>query len=363
MAEAMRVGVIGCGAISGNYIDAARRLPEIEIVAVADLRQDVAEAKAREFQIAAAPTMDQLLADPSIELVLNLTIPKAHVEVSRSILEAGKHLYSEKPLAVTREQGRQLLELAAAKNLRVGCAPDTFMGTGVQTARHAIDTGAIGRPVAFTAFMMYRGPEAWHANPQFYFEAGAGPMFDMGPYYLTALLNFFGPIRRITGAASIAVPDRTITSKPHFGEKIRVETPDHVCGTMEFENGVIGTIIQSFATWHPTYDRKFPLTVFGTDATLKVPDPNLFDGPVEIRQGQDADWQEIPSRFAAGYGRSVGAADMARAIRENRPHRASGELGYAILDAMAGFLDSAASGCAHEPAFKFERPAPMPMIE
>ena len=362
MAEVMRVGVLGCGAISGNYIDAARRFPEIEIVAVADLRQNVAEAKAREFQIAAAPTVEQLLGDPSIELVLNLTIPKAHVEVSRLILEAGKHVYSEKPLAVTREEGRQLLDFAAEKNLRIGCAPDTFMGTAVQTARQAIDSGVIGRPVAFTAFMMYRGPEAWHANPQFYFEAGAGPMFDMGPYYLTALLNFFGPIRRISGSASIAIPDRTITSEPHYGEKIRVETPDHVCGTIEFENGVIGTIIQSFAIWHQIYDRKFPLTVFGTDATLKVHDPNQFDGPVEIRAAQDTDWHEIPSRFAAGSGRSVGAADMATAIRNDRPHRASGELGYAILDAMAGFLDSAASGRVHEPSVKFERPEPMPMV-
>jgi predicted dehydrogenase len=247
--------------------------------------------------------------------------------------------------------------MAARKNLRIGCAPDTFMGTGIQTARHAIDTGAIGRPVAFMASMMGRGHESWHANPTFFYEPGAGPMFDMGPYYLTALLNFFGPIRRITGAASIAVPERTITSQPRFGEKIHVQTPDHVCGTIEFASGVVGTMMQTFATWHPTYDRDFPITVYGTDGTLKVPDPNLFDRPVMIRGAADADWREVPSAFVKGYGRSVGAAEMARAIREKRPHRASGELGFAVLDAMAGFLESAGSGRAHEQMVNFERPA------
>jgi predicted dehydrogenase len=359
MAEAMRIGVIGCGAISGVYIDTAWRFPDIKIVAVADLRHDIAQAKAREFDLPAAPTVEQLLADPSIELVMNLTIPKAHAAVSQAILEAGKHVYCEKPLAVTRDDGRKLIERAAHEKLRIGCAPDTFMGTGVQTARHAIDSGMVGRPVGFTACMMGRGHESWHANPAFYYEIGGGPMFDMGPYYLTALLNFFGPIRRITGAASIAIPERTITSQPRHGEKIHVQTPDHICGTIEFDNGVVGTMVQSFATWHPTYDPDFPITVYGTEGTLKVPDPNLFDRPVQMRTAADTEWHEVPGISPTGYGRSIGAAEMARAIRQNRPHRASGELGFAVLDAMAGFLESAASGRAHEPDVKFERPAPM----
>ena len=357
----MRLGLIGCGAISGIYIDKARSFPEIQIVSVADIRQEAAEATAKEFDIPSAPTVEKLLQDPSIEMVVNLTVPRAHADVSLAILNAGKHVYSEKPLGVTREEGMAILALADRKNLRVGCAPDTFMGGAIQTARRVIDRGEIGRPVAFTAFLMTHGHESWHANPAFFYEPGGGPMFDMGPYYLTALLNFFGPIRRIMGCASIAIPERIVTSKPRFGEKIRVQTPDHVCGTMEFENGAIGTMIQSFATWHPTYDRQFPMTIYGTDATLKIPDPNLFDGAVQIRRPNDADWSQLPIPFITGYGRSVGVADMARAIRESRPHRASGEYGFAILDAMAGFLDSAASGCAYEPSVKFERPEPMPL--
>src|SRR5207237_6248349 len=182
------------------------------------------------------------------------------------------------PLGVTREEGRQVLDAAARKGVRVGCAPDTFMGSGIQTARKLIDTGVIGRPVAFTAFMMCRGHEHWHPSPEFYYEPGGGPMFDMGPYYLTALFNFFGPIKRLFGAASIAIPERTITSQPKSGRKITVRTPDHICGTVEFHNGAVGTIIQTFATHHPTYDGEQPITVYGPEGTLKVPDPNPFDG-------------------------------------------------------------------------------------
>ena len=360
MPERVRVGVIGCGSVSGQYLHAARAFPLLQIAGVADLNADAARARAAEFGVPRACTVDDLLSDQSIELVLNLTVPRAHGPVAIAALEAGKHTYCEKPLAVSREEGRRVLELAARKRLRVGCAPDTFMGSGIQAARQLIDDGAIGRPVAFTAFMMCRGHESWHPSPEFYYEPGGGPMFDMGPYYLTALLNFFGPIKRITGATSIAIPQRTIASQPKAGKRIDVRTPDHVCGTIEFENGVVGTIITSFATWHPTYDPRQPITVYGTEGTLKVPDPNQFDGPVHIRLANDADWHEAPHTFAEGYGRSVGLADMAQAIRADRPIRASGETGLAVLDAMQGFFDSAATGRAHEPQVKFERPPAMP---
>jgi len=359
MTRNVRVGLIGCGAISGAYLSAARGFPILEIVAAADINPDAAQIKAQEFGIPRACSVDELLADRSIELVLNLTVPKVHAPVTLRAVEAGKHVYCEKPLAVSREDGRTVLAIAAAKGVRVGCAPDTFLGAGLQTARKLIDDGAVGRPVAFTALMMCRGHEHWHPNPEFYYESGGGPMFDMGPYYLTALLHFFGPIKRITGAASIAIPERTITSQPKSGKRIKVETPDHVCGTIEFASGPVGTIIQTFATHHPTYDANQPITVYGTEGTLKAPDPNHFDGPVHIRLANEPEWRQTPPAFATGYGRSVGLADMAVALRSGRKHRAGGEVAFAVLDAMQGFLDSSASGRAHQPRVTFERPAPL----
>lgn len=361
MVEPLRVGVIGCGAISGAYLRGAGLFGGIRIVACADVVREAAERKAQEFSVPQVLSVDELLNDRDIDLVLNLTVPNAHAQIALRALEAGKHTYSEKPLATTRDDGRRILETAQRRGLRVGCAPDTFMGAGIQTARKLIDGGAIGAPVAFTAFMMNRGHEHWHPGPQFYYEPGGGPMFDMGPYYLTALINFFGPIRRVSGMASIAIPQRIITSQPHAGKVIDVTTPDHVCGTIEFENGVVGTMIQTFATHHPTYDAQQPITVYGTEGTLKAPDPNTFDGPVAIRLADDPAWRDVPHAFPCGYGRSVGLANQAQAIRDNRPHRASGELGFAVLDAMQGFLESSASGIAHRSQASVERPAPMPM--
>ena len=359
MTDPVRVGVVGCGAISGAYLAGARQFPVLKVVACADIDRAAAEAKAREFGVPRTCSVDELLRD-AIDVVLNLTVPKAHGLVGLAAVDAGKHTYSEKPLGVTRAEGRRLLDAAAAKGVRVGCAPDTFLGCGLQTARKLIDDGAIGRPVAFTAFMMNRGHETWHPNPQFYYEPGGGPMFDMGPYYLTALLNLFGPVRRLGGMASVAIPERTITSQPRFGTRIQVKTQDHVCGTMEFESGPVGTIIQSFAVHHPTYEQAHPITVYGTEGTMKVPDPNTFDGPVYVRRGGDAEWKEVPALFRKGYGRSVGLADMAYAIRTGRPHRASGELAFAVLDAMQGFFESSAGGTTYKPTATFRRPEPMP---
>jgi predicted dehydrogenase len=360
MPDPIRVGLVGCGAISGAYLAAAPSFPVMKIVACADLVRGAAERKAAEFRVPRVCSVDELLADPSIDVVLNLTVPKAHAQVALRALEAGKHTYSEKPLGVSRDEGRQILQASGARRLRVGCAPDTFLGTGVQTARKLIDDGAIGRPVAFTALYMSRGHETWHPSPEFYYERGGGPMFDMGPYYLTALFNLLGRPRRLTGAASVAVPERVITSQPKFGNTIHVETPDHVCGTLEFENGATGIVIQTFATHHPQYDERQPITIYGTEGTLKVSDPNTFDGPVHVRRGEDNEWREVPTSFVRGYGRSVGLADMAHAIRGGRPHRASGELAFAVLDVMQGFLESAEQGVAYVPAVPFERPAPMP---
>jgi predicted dehydrogenase len=366
--EKIRVGVVGCGAISGQYFKHAKSFPVLDIVCCADLIPDVAKSRATEYGISKACSVEDLLKDDSIQIILNLTVPKAHVTVALAAIAAGKHTYAEKPLGVTRDDGRRVIQAAKEKKLLVGCAPDTFLGAGIQTARKVIDSGAIGRPTAFTAFMMSPGVEHWHPNPEFYYEAGGGPMLDMGPYYLSALLNLLGPVKRISGLASIAIPSRTITHKnretgvpgPKFGKKITVETPDHICGVMEFANGCVGTIITSFATRFAGYDGKQPITIYGTEGTLRVPDPNGFDGPVHIRKNDDEDFSEVPHTFVKGYGRAVGLADMAYAIQSGRAHRASGEQALAVLDLMQGFLDSSASGEAYEPQVPYSRPAPMP---
>lgn len=355
----VKVGVVGCGKICGQYFNAAKNFPVLEMAACADLNLDVAKEAAKQFNVPRVLGVDEILKDPAIEIILNLTVPKAHVPVSLKAIESGKHVYLEKPLGVNRAEGHQLMDAARKKGVQIGCAPDTFMGAGIQTARKLLDDGAIGKPVAFTAFMMCPGHESWHPSPEFYYEVGGGPMFDMGPYYLTALLNFFGALKRITAAASIAIPDRTITSQPKAGKKIHVETPDHIAGTMEFENGVTGTIITSFATRFAPYDGKQPITVFGTKGTIRVPDPNGFDGPVHVRTTEDADWVEKPHEFVKGYGRAVGLADMAVAIRTGRNFRANGDQAMAVLDAMQAFLDSAEQGKAISPTLKYTRPEAM----
>jgi predicted dehydrogenase len=280
--------------------------------------------------------------------------------VAIQALQAGKHTYSEKPLGINRQEGQKLVDEAKKRGLRVGCAPDTFMGAGIQTARKVIDDQTIGRPLAFTAFMMGRGHESWHASPEFYYQVGGGPMFDMGPYYLTALLNLLGPIKRLSGMASIAIPERTITSQPKAGKKIQVETPDHIVGTIEFVNGCVGTIVQSFATMFPIHDGKQPITIYGEAGTLKVPDPNGFDGIVSLRLAGEKEWQEAPHAFVKGYGRSIGVADMAYAIRTGRPHRANLEQAFTVLDVMQGFLDSSSAGKMCAPVTTYQRPAAMP---
>ena len=359
--QKVRVGVVGCGKISDAYLSMARNLSVLEVAACADLVTEVAEAKARDFGIPLACTVDEMMADPTIEVVLNLTVPKAHVEIALRALEAGKHTYAEKPLGIDRAEAKRVLDLAERSSLRVGCAPDTVLGSGAQTARKLIDDDAIGRPVAFTAFMMGHGPEDWHPSPEFYYQPGGGPMFDMGPYYLTALLNLLGPVKRLTGLATTAIPERTITSQPRNGKKITVETPDHVCGMLEFENGCAGSIITSFATWNAVHDGKQPITIYGTEGVIRVPDPNAFDGPVSfIRNVKDAKWEDVPPAFPTGYGRSLGLADMATAIRTGRPHRATGDQGFAVLDLMQGFLESSTSGRAVMPSTQYRRPAPMP---
>jgi predicted dehydrogenase len=360
MPKAVKVGVVGVGKISDQYLGMAKNFPIVEMAAVADLDQARAKSQADKYGIPKVYSVDDIFKDDSIEIILNLTVPKAHVPIGLKAVAAGKHMYAEKPLGIDRAEGQKLLDAANKAKLRIGCAPDTFMGSGIQTARKLIDDGAIGKPVAFTAFMMCPGHESWHPSPEFYYEVGGGPMFDMGPYYLTALLNLLGPAKRVMGAASIAIPERTITSQPKHGKKVKVETPDHIAGTIEFEDGAMGTLITTFATRFATYDGKQPITIFGTEGTIRVPDPNGFDGPVHYRKNDDEEWRWQPPTFVKGYGRSIGLADMAHAIRTNRPHRASAEQAYAVLDLMQAFLDSSDQGKAIKPTIQYNRPKAMP---
>ena len=357
----VKVGCIGCGNISGQYLAMGRKFPVVEIVACADLERDRAETAARQHGIERVLSPAELLADAEIEVVLNLTIPAAHVPVSLAALDAGKHAYVEKPLGINRAEGQRLVEVAQGGGLRVGCAPDTFLGAGIQTCRKLIDDGALGKITAFTAAMISRGHEHWHPAPAFYYAPGGGPMMDMGPYYLTALLQLLGPIRRVTGFTSTAIPQRTITSQPLHGTRIDVQTPDHYCGVIEFAGGLVGSIIQSFAMRNADADGEHPIVIYGTEATLKVPDPNGFDGiPLIRHEGGDGQWHPVPHAFVTGYGRGVGLADIATAIRAGRPHRCSLEQAFCVLDAMQGFGDASQSGLAHTIEMEYERPKAMP---
>ncbi len=353
-----KVGVVGCGNISGIYFKNGKWLDSIEIVACADLVPERARAKAAEFGIPRSCTVEELLADPEIEIVINLTIPIAHAEVALAALEAGKCVYNEKPLAITRADGRKMLDLAKSKGLLVGGAPDTFMGGGLQTCRKLIADGAIGEPVAVSAFMLCHGHESWHPDPEFYYKVGGGPMFDMGPYYVTALVSLIGPIRRVTGSARITFPQRTITSQPKNGTKINVDVPTHVAGVMDFANGAVGTLVTSFDVW----SHRMPnIEIYGTEGSLGVPDPNSFGGPVLLRKPGDKDWSDIPlTHIYAENSRGLGVADMAYALRSGRPARASGELAYHVLDVMHAFHDASRDG-RHVELTSGYRPAPLPV--
>ncbi len=354
----VKIGLVGCGNISGIYFKNCKSFPILDLVACADLIPERAQAKAAEHGIEAR-SVEQILADPAIEIVLNLTIPKAHAEVGLKALAAGKSAHGEKPLAITREDGRRMLELAGSKGLRAGSAPDTFLGGGIQTCRKLIDDGWIGEPVAATAFMMCHGHESWHPDPEFYYKIGGGPMFDMGPYYLTALVNLLGPVRRVTGSARATFPERLITSQPRNGTVIKVDVPTHVAGVLDFASGAVGTIITTFDVWHAELPR---IEVYGTEGTLAVPDPNTFGGPVRVRRAGASEWSEVP--LTHGYSensRGVAVADMAYAIRSGRAQRASGELAYHVLDIMHAFHDASREGRHVELASTCSRPAPLPL--
>ncbi|WP_068616850.1 Gfo/Idh/MocA family protein [Paenibacillus tuaregi] len=339
----LKAGIIGCGNISPAYLTYLSRSPYVHIAACADIVLDKAKERAAQYGVENVYTVGEMLASPEIDLIINLTIPASHGPVSLQALEAGKHVYVEKPLCLDLPEARSILALAAQKGLRVGAAPDTFLGAGMETARNAIHQGAIGSPIAATAFMVGSGPELWHPNPEFFYTAGGGPMFDMGPYYLTALVNLLGPIRRISGSAGIQISPRRIHTGEHAGDEIPVHVPTHYSGTLDFAGGAIGTLVTSFDI--PGGSQLPRMEIYGSAGTLHLPDPNYFGGEVKLRKPGNEEWETLPALFECGGNeRGRGVEDMARAIQAGTLHRANGLQAYHVLEAMHAFERSSREG-------------------
>lgn len=340
----LRLGIVGCGNISSLYLKSIQGFKHLEVLACSDLIPELAQTRAKEFSIAQVLDVNDLILHPEIDCVVNLTLPKAHAEVAKQALLAGKHVYNEKPLAATLEEAKDILNLAREKNLRLACAPSTFLGATVQTAKQAIKDGLIGTPIAASAIFMSHGMESWHPNPESFYQPGAGPMFDIGPYYLTALVTLLGSATSVSASASISFPERTISSQPKAGQRFKVNTPTHIAGTLTFESGAIATVVTSFDVWH-TQIPKFE--VYGSEGTLALEAPNHFGLKVEVRQTADKEWKKLKfisnhTDFDASWALAI--ADLGWAIAENRPHQASAEQALHVLEIMQAFLSSAEVG-------------------
>ncbi|MFJ4226757.1 Gfo/Idh/MocA family protein [Paenarthrobacter nicotinovorans] len=359
-AKPLNVGIIGCGAIIAQYLANFRRLDSVNLVAVADLDPARAQAVADSYEGVRALGVDELLAADDVELVLNLTIPAAHAEIALKAIAAGKSVYGEKPLAATTEEAKKVLEAAAAAGVVVGCAPDTVLGTGIQTARKAIDDGLIGAPVSATATMATPGHERWHPNPDFYYQPGGGPLLDMGPYYVSALVTLLGPVVSVVGAASHTRSERTIGSGPREGQSVPVDIDSHVTGVLVHASGALSTLFMSF----DAVKTKSPnIEIHGEKGSLIVPDPNHFDGDVQLFALGSEDWETLP--VSAGYkdsGRGFGIADLAATPAGQEP-RAGGQLAFHALEVMESVLASAKSGHAVAIKSTTSRPAAVELTE
>ncbi len=354
--QPLNVGIIGTGNIAPAYIKGCAPFDVIALTACADILEDRSQAFAAEHGLTAY-SVANLLARDDVDIVINLTLPATHAEVSLQIIEAGKHVYCEKPLAINRADGLSVITAAAAAGLRVGCAPDTFLGGGGQTARKAIDDGLIGAPIAATATWLSHGHESWHPNAGFYYLEGGGPMLDMGPYYVTALINLMGPVARVSGSAQMTFDERVATSEALMGQRLSVEVNTHVAGTLEFESGAIATVIMSYDIWGNHLPH---IEIHGSEGSLSVPDPNRFDGSVAALKGGTRDWVDIPLTHSTNIGRGAGVADMAQAIQSGRPHRASGDLAFHALDIMLALEESSESGEHVEIKSTLEQPLALP---
>lgn len=353
-----KIGIVGCGDISGIYLtNLTNMFKNVEIAGVCDLINERATKVAEKYNLRKYQDMYELFADPSVEIVLNLTRPYEHYGVTMAAISAGKHVYSEKPLGATLEEGCKLREAANIRGVQLGGAPDTFLGAGIQTCRKLIDDGFIGRPVAATALWASPGHESWHPDPAFYYQFGGGPMLDMGPYYVTALVSLLGAVQSVCGMAQTPRETRLITSQPHNGTIIQVETPTHITGQMQFANGVLATVITSY----DVHANNLPLIeIHGTLGSLSVPDPNHFGGPVRLYRPEQKAFLEIPLTF--GYptnSRGLGLSDMAAALEEGRKPRAGVDLIFHVLEVMTGFLRSAETKAYVDIETKPDRPQGM----
>lgn len=354
----MGVGIVGCGNISDTYFQNCPKFGGLKVVACADLVRAKAEEKGAKYGVTAARSVDELVTSAEVDIVLNLTTPQSHAEICLKAIKSGKHVFVEKPLGITREEGRKIVAEAGKKLVRIGAAPDTFLGGGLQTCRKLLDDGWIGTPVAAAGFMASHGHEHWHPNPEFTYQKGAGPMFGMGPYYVTALISLLGPVTSVRSSAKTSFPERVITSPGRYGEKFKVNVATHITGIMEFASGVTATLMTSYDIWASNLPR---LEIYGSEGTLSLPDPNTFGGPVKIFRPEDKEWRQIPIPYRyVENSRGLGLADMADGIIQNRPHRANGDLAFHALDIMQTFLDAAENEQVRELESRCERPAPLP---
>ncbi|MFZ3555335.1 Gfo/Idh/MocA family protein [Streptomyces sp. BH055] len=360
MSRSVNVGILGTGSIFRAYAAGIATLPELTVTRVADVDLERARTAAAEFGIPAAGTTEELLADDDVEIVVNITPPAVHAPLNEAALRAGKHVYTEKPLAATTELARANLVTATETGRTLGGAPDTFLGTAGQTARAAIDDGLIGTPFAATSFVRSSRVQAWHPSPGFFFQAGGGPVLDWGPYHVAALVNLLGPVRDVMGANAMAERELAVTAPERTVESVPVEVPTHATSILRFDSGVLATVMYSFDVW----DTELPhLEIYGTGGTLSLPDPNTFDRPVRIKRRGDTEWSELPAVTGAkapatGPFRGLGVLDLARHL-DGGPHRASGEFAFHVLAVLERMSLASPESGALTVLSSVKRPAPL----
>ncbi|UQN15057.1 Gfo/Idh/MocA family protein [Gulosibacter sp. ACHW.36C] len=370
--DPIRVGIIGAGNVLNQYLDKIGLHADVDVVAIGDVNLEAAQRRAEEYGIGKAVTPDELLADDEVELVLNLTPPKLHAPVTLQAIAAGKHVLSEKPFATSLEEAQEILDAAKAAGVRVGSAPATFMGSGMQTSRKLIDDGWIGRPVAAFASFACRGYEYWHPNVDPFYSEGAGPMLDIGPYLITNLINIFGPAARVSGSAMRSSELRPRPDgKGGFAGEININTPTTVTGTVEFESGAVATVMLSWDVWNHNLPH---FEIYGTSGTIAAPNPDHFSGAPVLRRGEardlsldmtppgEGDWRETPLTHRDDAYRGIGLAEFGHAIREGIEPRTGGGFSYHVLEILLAFEASAARGEHIDIESTCERPSPLPSI-